>query len=183
MPHSIHPIRAVQILAHPAVHVSCASPAGPALAISARIAHLSSVSGADGCVGVSMLLRGHYFFFFGPARIKCSNRDLLLVPCRTGLMTKTCSHTFHCHCLSNWGDSRCPICRYSESKLNKSSTPDQSECAACGSQANLWICLICGHVGCGRYQGGHAYRHFGESAHLYALELGSQRVWDYVGDK
>ncbi|PLW55947.1 hypothetical protein PCANC_03044 [Puccinia coronata f. sp. avenae] len=100
----------------------------------------------------------------------------------TGLMTKTCSHTFHCHCLSNWGDSRCPICRYSESKLNKSSTPDQSECAACGSQANLWICLICGHVGCGRYQGGHAYRHFEESAHLYALELGSQRVWDYVGD-
>lgn len=100
----------------------------------------------------------------------------------TGLMTKTCSHTFHCHCLSNWGDSRCPICRYSESKLSRSSDPDQSECAACGSQANLWICLICGHVGCGRYQGGHAYRHFEESAHLYALELGSQRVWDYVGD-
>ncbi|KAI8456407.1 hypothetical protein BY996DRAFT_6430791 [Phakopsora pachyrhizi] len=100
----------------------------------------------------------------------------------TGLMTNTCSHTFHCHCLSNWGDSRCPICRYSQSKLFRSSHPDQSECAACGSQANLWICLICGHVGCGRYQGGHAHRHFEESSHLYALELGSQRVWDYVSD-
>ncbi|MBW0482483.1 hypothetical protein O181_022198 [Austropuccinia psidii MF-1] len=100
----------------------------------------------------------------------------------TGLITNTCSHTFHCHCLSHWGDSRCPICRYSQSKLNQSSHPDRSECAACGSQANLWICLICGHVGCGRYQGGHAYRHFEESSHLYALELGSQRVWDYVGD-
>ena len=21
---------------------------------------------------------------------------------------------------------------------------------------NLWICLICGHIGCGRYEGGHA---------------------------
>lgn len=104
----------------------------------------------------------------------------------TGLLTSTCSHTFHCHCLSNWGDSRCPICRYSQTRLYGPSieggSSSQSECAACGSQANLWICLICGHVGCGRYQGGHAYRHFEESAHLYALELGSQRVWDYVGD-
>jgi hypothetical protein len=29
-----------------------------------------------------------------------------------------------------------------------------SRCAACNSQTNLWICLICGHVGCGRC--GHA---------------------------
>ncbi|EGG08381.1 uncharacterized protein MELLADRAFT_84903 [Melampsora larici-populina 98AG31] len=105
----------------------------------------------------------------------------------TGLLTSTCSHTFHCHCLSNWGDSRCPICRYSQTRLYGPSKEGEgnsnpSECAACGSEANLWICLICGHVGCGRYQGGHAYRHFEESAHLYALELGSQRVWDYVGD-
>ena len=44
------------------------------------------------------------------------------------------------------------------------------------------ICLICGHVGCGRYKGGHAYDHFKGSQHCYALELETQRVWDYVGD-
>ena len=25
----------------------------------------------------------------------------------TGLVTVPCSHTFHCTCLSKWGDSRC----------------------------------------------------------------------------
>ncbi|CAG4967957.1 unnamed protein product [Parnassius apollo] len=46
----------------------------------------------------------------------------------------------------------------------------------------LWICLICGHVGCGRYEGGHAAKHFLASNHTYALQLGSNRVWDYAGD-
>lgn len=44
------------------------------------------------------------------------------------------------------------------------------------------MCLLCGHVGCGRYQGGHAARHYEQTMHLYAIELDSQRVWDYAGD-
>ena len=47
---------------------------------------------------------------------------------------------------------------------------------------DLWICLICGHVGCGRYRAGHAADHWREAGHAYALELESQRVWDYVAD-
>lgn len=47
---------------------------------------------------------------------------------------------------------------------------------------DLWICLICGHVGCGRYKAGHSKDHWKESSHVYALELETQRVWDYVGD-
>lgn len=47
---------------------------------------------------------------------------------------------------------------------------------------NLWICLVCAHVGCGRYISGHARVHFEETGHVYSLELQSQRVWDYVGD-
>ena len=47
---------------------------------------------------------------------------------------------------------------------------------------DLWICLICGHVGCGRYRAGHSQDHWRESSHVYALELETQRVWDYVGD-
>ena len=42
--------------------------------------------------------------------------------------------------------------------------------------------MICGHVGCGRYQGGHAASHYHKTNHTYALQLGTNRVWDYAGD-
>ncbi|KIO26479.1 hypothetical protein M407DRAFT_234894 [Tulasnella calospora MUT 4182] len=119
----------------------------------------------------------------------------------TGLVTVPCSHTFHCVCLSKWGDSRCPVCRYSQNLLNLhpmstttrppfNSTPSDpstsplSTCSSpnCGSHTNLWICLICGNVGCGRYGRAHAYQHYKSTMHLYALELETQRVWDYAGD-
>lgn len=46
----------------------------------------------------------------------------------------------------------------------------------------LWICLICGHIGCSRYHQGHAFQHYRETHHCYAMQLGNNRVWDYVGD-
>ncbi|XP_018562105.1 BRCA1-associated protein isoform X2 [Anoplophora glabripennis] len=99
-----------------------------------------------------------------------------------GVLTILCNHAFHASCLEQWGDSTCPVCRCVQS-------PEQaetSECEQCGTSAPspdaLWICLICGHVGCGRYQGGHAASHYRESGHCYALQLGSHRVWDYKGD-
>ncbi|KAJ9588923.1 hypothetical protein L9F63_017801 [Diploptera punctata] len=52
----------------------------------------------------------------------------------------------------------------------------------CHSADSLWICLICGHVGCGRYVQGHAYEHYHETQHCYSMQLGNNRVWDYVGD-
>lgn len=63
-----------------------------------------------------------------------------------------------------------------------------SECVGCGpgtspvAADSLWICLVCGHIGCGRYQGGHAAKHYRDTGHCYALQLGSHRVWDYKGD-
>ena len=48
--------------------------------------------------------------------------------------------------------------------------------------SNLWICLICGNLGCGRYRHAHAHAHYEATTHLYALELETQRVWDYAGD-
>lgn len=44
------------------------------------------------------------------------------------------------------------------------------------------MCLICGHIGCGRYRAGHAVQHSEDTGHSYALELESQRVWDYASD-
>ncbi|KAL1501743.1 hypothetical protein ABEB36_007017 [Hypothenemus hampei] len=99
-----------------------------------------------------------------------------------GVLTILCNHAFHASCLEKWGDTTCPVCRCVQS-------PEQtevSECEKCGktvpSPDALWICLICGHVGCGRYLGGHAASHYKESGHCYALQLGSHRVWDYKGD-
>ena len=43
--------------------------------------------------------------------------------------------------------------------------------------ADLWICLICGHVGCGRYRGSHAAAHWQATGHGYALELETQVCW------
>ncbi|KZT20855.1 hypothetical protein NEOLEDRAFT_1158445 [Neolentinus lepideus HHB14362 ss-1] len=36
----------------------------------------------------------------------------------TDLVTVPCSHTFNCMCLSQWDDSRCPVCRYSRTLLS-----------------------------------------------------------------
>eukprot|EP00735_Rhodelphis_limneticus_P000225 TRINITY_DN1035_c0_g1::TRINITY_DN1035_c0_g1_i1::g.29970::m.29970 TRINITY_DN1035_c0_g1::TRINITY_DN1035_c0_g1_i1::g.29970 ORF type:complete len:593 (+),score=40.42,sp/Q7Z569/BRAP_HUMAN/37.21/2e-105,BRAP2/PF07576.7/4.7e-26,zf-UBP/PF02148.14/3.2e-20,zf-RING_2/PF13639.1/3.6e-09,zf-RING_2/PF13639.1/4.3e+03,zf-RING_5/PF14634.1/6e-06,zf-RING_5/PF14634.1/2e+03,zf-C3HC4_3/PF13920.1/0.0004,zf-C3HC4_3/PF13920.1/0.83,zf-C3HC4/PF00097.20/4.4e-05,zf-C3HC4_2/PF13923.1/4.8e-05,zf-C3HC4_2/PF13923.1/2.1e+02,zf-rbx len=94
----------------------------------------------------------------------------------SGILTILCNHSFHSQCLSKWGDSSCPVCRYCQQP------DDTSACMACGKTENLWICLICGHVGCGRYEGGHAYCHFKETSHTFSMELGTHRVWDYAGD-
>ncbi|KAK3707696.1 hypothetical protein RRG08_050511 [Elysia crispata] len=95
-----------------------------------------------------------------------------------GILTILCNHAFHTHCLAQWGDTSCPVCRYCQ-------TPEEvadQRCMSCGSHESLWICLICGNVGCGRYVGLHAYRHFQDTNHTYAMQLGTNRVWDYAGD-
>ncbi|ONM12965.1 zinc finger (ubiquitin-hydrolase) domain-containing protein [Zea mays] len=59
---------------------------------------------------------------------------------------------------------------------------ENSTCSVCQTTGNLWICVICGFVGCGRYQEGHAKQHWKDTQHCYSLDLETQRVWDYVGD-
>ena len=94
------------------------------------------------------------------------------------VMTILCNHKFHSECLAQWEDPTCPVCRYVQ-------TPDASHdqvCGDCQSDDDLWICLVCGYVGCGRYAGGHAHQHFLDTEHCYSMQLGHNRVWDYVGD-
>ncbi|TYZ60447.1 hypothetical protein PybrP1_009398 [[Pythium] brassicae (nom. inval.)] len=93
----------------------------------------------------------------------------------SGILTTLCNHTFHCDCLFRWEGSSCPVCRYSHGDI-------VSACEVCHTTEHLWICLICGHVGCGRYSGEHAKQHYQETLHTYSLELETQRVWDYAGD-
>nr|XP_034958012.1 BRCA1-associated protein-like [Zootoca vivipara] len=94
-----------------------------------------------------------------------------------GILTTLCNHSFHSQCLQRWEDTTCPVCRYCQ-------TPEpveENKCFECGVQENLWICLICGHIGCGRYVSRHAYKHFEETQHTYAMQLTNHRVWDYAG--
>ncbi|PNY24480.1 RING finger protein ETP1, partial [Tolypocladium capitatum] len=111
-----------------------------------------------------------------------------------GLMTIPCSHVFHCTCLQSWKGAGCPVCRFTNtSSQGSASDPDNpyaqpfgspvsNLCSVCDCTDDLWICLICGYVGCGRYKGGHAKDHWKETAHSFALELETQHVWDYAGD-
>lgn len=105
----------------------------------------------------------------------------------TGLLTILCQHVFHCACLQKWKGSGCPVCRYTQEDLgrrNHVSGEDsiENECSVCRSDANLWICLICGNIGCGRYDAAHAYAHYEQTFHSYAMDVSTQRVWDYAGD-
>lgn len=94
------------------------------------------------------------------------------------VLTILCNHKFHSGCLAQWEDPTCPVCRHVQ-------TPEvvtEHLCSDCQSCSDLWICLVCGYVGCGRYAGGHAHKHFLDTQHCYSMELGHNRVWDYVGD-
>ncbi|OBT49581.1 hypothetical protein VE04_10009, partial [Pseudogymnoascus sp. 24MN13] len=61
-------------------------------------------------------------------------------------------------------------------------THDLNLCQVCDCPEDLWICLICGNVGCGRYKGGHAKEHWKETAHNYSIATTAPHVWDYAED-
>ena len=84
---------------------------------------------------------------------------------------------FPCERWTNYKTS-CKVC----SKLSQS-VINSLTCEKCKINTSLWCCLICGNIGCNRYQNGHAVEHFKETHHRYSLELESQRIWDYSFDK
>lgn len=69
---------------------------------------------------------------------------------------------------------------------SSSSTPPpvvEDHCSQCQEVNNLWICLVCGNLGCDRYAPQqHSLNHFIATGHCFAMELETSRVWDYVGD-
>ena len=117
----------------------------------------------------------------------------------SGIVTTVCNHRFHNQCLRQWVDSSCPVCRYVQAgdcgPDGRAVLSPAMECAnaSCRSTVDLWMCLVCGHTGCGRYRGCHAAKHFEETGHGFALEVadgrgvrrgrrGSELVWDYLKD-
>lgn len=57
-------------------------------------------------------------------------------------LTILCCHTFHHMCLMKCDDTICPLCRYPQSPT------ESSTCDECGTTENVWLCLVCGFVGC-----------------------------------
>ncbi len=56
-------------------------------------------------------------------------------------------------------------------------------CAECeGTGSGLWLCLLCGNIGCGRYEKAHAEMHSKSSNHRLSLEISTGRIWDYKDD-
>ncbi|XBA47210.1 hypothetical protein SBP28_001677 [Candidozyma auris] len=69
-----------------------------------------------------------------------------------------------------------------EGSSSRNSTTDH--CVDCSATTNLWVCLICGNLGCDRYAPEqHSLKHFVETGHCFAMELSTSRIWDYAGDR
>ncbi|KAI1718495.1 zn-finger in ubiquitin-hydrolases [Ditylenchus destructor] len=94
------------------------------------------------------------------------------------IFTILCNHTFHSECLAKWSDTTCPVCRHTQTP---ELSPDQA-CSDCGKTTDLWMCLICGNVGCGRYVNAHAHQHYEATSHIFTLQVGGKLVWDYASD-
>ena len=81
--------------------------------------------------------------------------------------------------VSRWADIKavCTVCDKVESFLLS-----HPSCETCNSDENVWVCLLCGVQGCGRYNQSHAVAHWQQTFHNFSLELGSNRIWSYLGD-
>lgn len=79
----------------------------------------------------------------------------------------------------------CAVCL-----LLSSASPHTLVCSSVGCSVSgdvresLWICLLCAHIGCGRYYAGHAYQHYQDTQqqHRYNIELLEHYIWDYHSD-
>ncbi len=96
----------------------------------------------------------------------------------TGLSPLSCRDLYHFCCQEQCKklSGKCGVCA-------SVSSQQRLACQDCGSEDDLWICLLCGNVGCGRYRGGHAHCHFELTRHVFALNSDSHHIWDYLDDR
>ncbi|CAD2088227.1 zinc finger protein, putative [Plasmodium vinckei brucechwatti] len=56
------------------------------------------------------------------------------------------------------------------------------KCKNCNNVDDLWLCLICSNIGCGRYQKSHAKIHSSKFNHNYCINLKTKKIWSYQED-
>lgn len=89
---------------------------------------------------------------------------------------ETVVNLFPCERWVNY-KTHCIVC----SKLSKHNK-DKLKCIKCSNESDLWCCLVCGYLGCNRYQERHAIEHYERTSHRYSIEINTQRIWDYLYD-
>lgn len=105
------------------------------------------------------------------------------------LVTILCNHTLHAACLAKCELNRCPVCRHAHELV-----PESSVCIECADDEDTWMCVVCAFVGCGIYRNKHAYEHFKETQHPFAMNLTelvfwsgervpANSVWDYISER
>ncbi|RUS19947.1 hypothetical protein BC937DRAFT_86662 [Endogone sp. FLAS-F59071] len=67
-----------------------------------------------------------------------------------------------------------------QSESRKLESQSLAHCTRCDFNQNLWLCLVCGNLGCGRQQfgsdlggNGHGLQHFEETGHAVSCKLGT----------
>ena len=87
----------------------------------------------------------------------------------SGILTTSCGHHFHSECMSGVSGASVGVSFALDATAKREAKCESCDCA----NASLWTCLICGVVGCGRYENRHAVAHWTETRHCYSLEIGS----------
>ncbi|KAK9521153.1 hypothetical protein VZT92_020983 [Zoarces viviparus] len=84
---------------------------------------------------------------------------------------------------SDW--TRCQDCKHEENKENSSTTVPQDSEEEKETTA-IWMCLKCGHIGCGRNsENQHAIKHYEtprSDPHCLVISLDNWSVWCYICD-
>ena len=103
-----------------------------------------------------------------------------LDPEASGLLCTPCNKSFYMDTRTEWTDNTCAVCSCIAAHAQKGV---HITCQRCGTDRDLWVCLVCGHVGCGRALGSHALEHFRTTKHTFCYDLDNKRIWDYTQDK
>merc|ERR1712130_621296 len=88
-----------------------------------------------------------------------------------------------CECTDRWQCIECPVCTKISFQIKNKQKKVRSKHECCTKLDDLWICLICGHFGCGRFKQSHALQHYKESSHSFCVKLTSLSIWDYKNDE
>ncbi|ESL10239.1 hypothetical protein TRSC58_02031 [Trypanosoma rangeli SC58] len=106
----------------------------------------------------------------------CAER---LEPTLTGFTFRTCRCPPDRECMCVVEHSSCIVC---QTAIEMQRGSHEICCDACQLSGDPWICLVCGFVGCSRYQAQHASQHFLQQKHLFSMSLLTQQIWDYDSD-
>ncbi|KAH9577436.1 zinc finger protein [Trypanosoma melophagium] len=116
-------------------------------------------------------------YYVVPTCTICAER---LEPTLTGYTARTCRCDPPSACACMTEHSSCVVCAalLRMQRGGGSNVP----CEVCHLAGDPWICLVCGFVGCSRYQAQHAKHHFLQERHFFSMSLLTQQIWDYDSD-